>query len=231
MFFIPETVKDFGHAIKTREGEQVMRIQPIQILLLFLAMIITSSVAAAQTTANGQANDPSNDGVATQLRMLRQSVQSLSATLGDIADKLLPLYAKAKDNAAENRNRIGSSLALLIQAEQRAEILRKQLLELLEKETSYRSRLAQIDEDMRPDNIERSLNLYGTTRTAELRDSRRRALENDRRGYESLLNLASQSRMRLEEDVRQADSLVTKLRTRLMPLIEREINEINPDKP
>lgn len=204
-------------------------IQSKQLLFLFTLVIVTTPVAAAQTSDNAVAINASTETVAKQIGMLRQSVQSLDATLGDIADKLLPLYAKAKD--AETQTRIAGSLAVLTQAEQRAETLRKQLLDLLEKETSYRSRLAQIDEDMRPDNIERSLNPYGTTRTAELRDTRRRVLESDRRGYENLLNVASQSRLRLEEDVRQADSLVSKLRERLMPLIEREVNEIDPNKP
>jgi hypothetical protein len=69
----------------------------------------------------------------------------------------------------------------------------------------------------------------GTTRTTELRDTRRRVLENERKGIESLLNLTSQSRIRLEEDVRQADQLVSRLRQRLFPLIEKEIDKINPN--
>jgi hypothetical protein len=107
--------------------------------------------------------------------------------------------------------------------------LRKQLLELIEKDTSYKSRLAQIDEDMRPENIERALSGVGTTRTTELRDVRRRSLEIERRGLESLVNLTTQGRLRLEEDVRQADSLVSRLRQRLLPLIEKEIEAISPD--
>ncbi len=149
--------------------------------------------------------------------MLRQSVQSLDATLNDIADKLIPVFTKAKDAAAEAQGRISSSFTLLTQAEQRAEMLRRQLLELIEKETLYRTRIAQLDEDMRPENVERTLNPYGTTRTAELRDTRRRVLETDRRGYVSLLALTTENRTRLEEEVRQADALVQRLRQRLNP--------------
>jgi len=43
------------------------------------------------------------------------------------------------------------------------------------------------------------------------------------------LNQTTSSRIRLEEDVRQADSLVTKLRQRLLPLIEKEIEKITPN--
>jgi DNA anti-recombination protein RmuC len=196
------------------------------LVFLFLLLPVFSITATAQ---NG--SDTPTDRVANQLGMLRQSVQTLDATLSDISDKFLPLYAKAREAEAQSATRISANFALLTQAEQRAEILRKQLIELIEKETAYRSRIAQLDEDMRPDNIERSLNPYGTTRTAELRESRRRVLESDRRGLESLLMLTSQARLRLEDDVRQADALVARLKQRLMPVINDQIDKINPDKP
>jgi len=153
----------------------------------------------------------------------------LNARLLEIANKALAGDANQSGSANDKQNRISQNLALLTQAEQRAEGLRKQLLELVEKEALYKSRLVQIDEDMRPESIERALNPYGTTRTAEMRDTRRRVLENDRKGYESLLNLTTQSRIRLEDDVKQADFLVSRLRQRVLPSIDKEIEKINPN--
>ncbi|HXT63649.1 MAG TPA: hypothetical protein VN696_11495 [Pyrinomonadaceae bacterium] len=199
--------------------------------LLFSIFVLVVTAAGQTTSKPNPINDGSTEPVATQLGLLRHAVQSLDATLGDISDKFLPLYAKAKEAEAENENRISGRLALLTQAEQRAELLRRQLLELIEKETAYRTRIAQIDEDMRPENIERTLNPYGTTRTAELRDNRRRVLENERKGQENLLNVAASAHMRLEEDVRQADDLVRRLRQKLMPEIDRAIDKINSEKP
>lgn len=191
----------------------------------FVILIVFCVTAAAQTAAN----DAPTERVANQIGMLRQSVQSLDATLGGIAEKFIPLYAKARDEAAENVNRISGNVALLTQAEHRAESLRRLLLELIEKETTYRSRITQLEEDMRPDNVERTLNPYGTTRTVEARDTRRRVLESERRGFESLLSLVAQSRIRLDEDVKQADALVSRLRHRLFPVIERQIEKINQE--
>ena len=204
-----------------------MTVRPIQVSLLFFILLIATTVAAGQTTANTPATGASDD-VAKQIGMLRTSVQSLDATLNDIADKLIPVFTKAKDAAVESQGRISSSFTLLTQAEQRAEMLRRQLLELIEKETLYRTRITQIEEDMRPENVERALNPYGTTRTAELRDTRRRVLETDRRGYVTLLALATEGRTRLEEEVRQADALAQRLRLRLNPLIEKEIDKLTP---
>jgi hypothetical protein len=135
---------------------------------------------------------------------------------------------KSEDKSIETVKKVATGLDLLAHAEERAEVLRKQLIELIEKETAYKSRMTQFDEDLRPENIERSMVGIGGTRTAEMRDTRRRVLENDKRGVDNLLSVTVQSRLRLEEDVRQADQLVTRLRQRLFPLIEREIDKINP---
>ncbi|HEX5704548.1 MAG TPA: hypothetical protein VFX97_15210 [Pyrinomonadaceae bacterium] len=204
-----------------------MRIRLSSIPMLVSLFVLSATVAAGQTTAN-PATGGSSDDVAKQIGMLRTSVQSLDATLNDIADKLIPVFNKAKDVAAEAQGRISSSFTLLVQAEQRAEMLRRHLLELIEKETLYRTRIAQLDEDARPENVERTLNPYGTTRTTELRDTRRRVLETDRRGYVALLALTTENRTRLDEEVRQADGLVQRLRQRLNPLIEREIDKLTP---
>ena len=98
---------------------------------------------------------------------------------------------------------------------------------MLEKEAPLKGRLIQIEDDMRPESIERAKNLVGSTRTTELRETRRRVLESDRKGIESLLNQTAHSRARIEDDVRQADSLVSRLRQRLLPLIESEIEKIS----
>lgn len=206
----------------------MVTIRVSQLSLLLTVFVLGIPAVAGQTPANVAPTDTSSDEVAKQIGMLRTSVQSLDATLNDIADKLIPVFNKAKDAAAEARGRISSSFTLLVQAEQRAEMLRRNLLELIEKETLYRTRITQIDEDMRPENVERTLNPYGTTRTTELRDTRRRVLETDRRGHVALLALTTENRTRLDEEVRQADGLVQRLRQRLNPLIEREIDKLTP---
>ena len=216
-----------------------MRVRFFSILIcglaLFGAQSFAQSVRQGTSTPQGQEqlaslppNSNSMEAVASEIDLLRKSVQTLSTRLREISDKLAP-EAKENDNSNDKVRRISANIELLARTEERAGILRKQLLELIEKETSSRSRLAQLDEDIRPENIERALSGIGTTRTVELRETRRRVLENERKGLESLLNQTTSSRSRLEEDVRQADSLVTKLRQRLMPLIEREIEKINPN--
>jgi len=201
-----------------------MKVRLIGVLILLSMLVVATAKATAQT-----AGGPSDSAeVAKQIEMLRQSVQALDATLNEIGNKMLSAPAKPKDPAADSQSRISNGFALLAQAEQRAEGLRRQLLELIEKETLYRTRITQLEEDMRPENVERSLSTYGTTRTAEIRDTRRRVLETERRGYQNLLTITIDSRARLEEEVRQADALAQNLRRRMNPLLEKEIEKLSP---
>ena len=175
------------------------------------------------------------DPVANEISLLRKSLQTLNTRLREISEKMFGADAKPgerpDDKGDERLKRIALNLDLLSRTEQRAEVMRRQLIELTEKETAYKNRLVQIDEDMRPDSIDRSVMLVGSigsTRTSDLRETRRRVLDNERKGVESLYNQTAASRARLEEDVRQADALVGRLRQRLLPLIEKEVDKINP---
>jgi hypothetical protein len=180
----------------------------------------------------------SPDAVANEIALLRKAVVSLSARLREVGEKLFeagatgapsPGKGEAGGAAAGRQGPLAQSIQILTLAEQRAEVMRRQLLEMIERETAYRNRLAQLDEEMRPESIDRNLTLVGTTRsTTDLRDARRRVLDNERKGAENLLNQTSSSRARLEEDLRQADLMVSRIRQKLLPLIDREIDKLNP---
>jgi len=205
---------------------------PIYLCVLAVAVVLATfqSVSAqSNSPANVPATTGSGDSVASELGLLRKSLQTLNSRLQAISEELLAPDKQSENESKESLKKISSNFDLLTRAEERAEVLRKQLIELIEKETAFKMRSTQLDEDMRPENIERAMATVGTTRTAELRETRRRVLENEKRGVESLLSLTTQSRLRLEEDVRQADQLVAKLRQRLFPLIDKEIEKINPN--
>lgn len=194
-----------------------------------MALALFSPALFAQEPTSLPGNKNSLEAVANEIDLVRKSLQTLNARLREISEKL-PSGGSVGSSPSEDKQRqLASNLDLLSRAEDRAGVLRKQLLELIEKDTSYKSRLAQLDEDSRPENVERVLSGVGTTRTPELRDSRRRSLEIERRGLESLVLITGQTRPRLEEDLRQALAIVTRLRQRLLPLVEKEIDKISPN--
>lgn len=166
--------------------------------------------------------------LALEIGQLRKSLQTLNVRLREIRETLTAPNSQTNTESNIKQNRTLLNFEILSRAEQRAEILRKQLIELTEKENTVKVRLIQTEEDARPENIERSLNTIGSTRAPELRENRRRILETTRTGLQNLQNQIYQNRQRLEEDVRQADLLVETLRKIVFPAIQREIQNTVP---
>ena len=83
--------------------------------------------------------------------------------------------------------------------------LKTQLIDVQAKEEGLRSRLQQLDESIKPENIERSLAGIGSTRPEELRESRRRQLTIERDGVLAQLKTVETSRQRLETALANAE--------------------------
>jgi hypothetical protein len=92
-------------------------------------------------------------------------------------------------------------------AAESAEKLKMQLLDVQAHENDLRVRLAELDEAIKPENIERSLAGIGSTRPEELRESRRRQLQIQRDGVQAQLQTLEASRVRLEAAVANAEAL------------------------
>lgn len=86
------------------------------------------------------------------------------------------------------------------------EKLRSQLADVQAKEAELQARERQLDEDLRPENIERSLAGVGTTRPEELREQRRRQLDSEKGRVRAQLDQLAQSRTRLEAAIATADA-------------------------
>ena len=83
-------------------------------------------------------------------------------------------------------------------AQERAANLRAQLIEAQARQAELQTRLQQLEEDLKPENIERSLAGVGSVHPEELREARRRQLEIEKRGVQSQLDVLAASRSRLE---------------------------------
>lgn len=91
-------------------------------------------------------------------------------------------------------------------AQQSVESLRSQLQDVEAKQAALETRARQLDEEMRPENIERSLALTGSTRPEELRAQRRQQLEKEKAGVQAQLDQLATSRARLQAALTAAET-------------------------
>jgi chromosome segregation ATPase len=98
------------------------------------------------------------------------------------------------------------SAAAAAQNLKRAEELRSQLRDIETQEAALRTRLQQLDESLKPENIERSLALNGSTRPEEVREQRCRQLEGERKSAQAQLDQLAASRARIENSILRAET-------------------------
>src|SRR5712691_2651002 len=91
-------------------------------------------------------------------------------------------------------------------AQNRAASLRAQLVETQARQAELQTRLQQLEDDLKPENIEHSLAGVGSTHPEELREARRRRLEIEQKGVQSQLEILATSRARLEAAIASADA-------------------------
>ncbi len=84
--------------------------------------------------------------------------------------------------------------------------LRIRLIEVQTSEAERHARLNELEEALRPENIERSVNGFGSTRPEELRAQRSRELTIERDLVRRQLDLLATSRVRLEAAIQAADN-------------------------
>lgn len=91
-------------------------------------------------------------------------------------------------------------------AQEKAASLRAQLSDVETKQAELQTRLQNLEEQLKPENIEKNLAGVGSTKPEDLREQRRRQLEIERNGVQKQLDLLNTSHSRLETAIAQADA-------------------------
>jgi hypothetical protein len=92
---------------------------------------------------------------------------------------------------------------------------------MIEKESTVKTRLEQIENDSRPEMIDRSAAFAGSLRPEEIREARRKNMASEKQNLQNLLTEIQNSRASLETNLQKSDVLVEKLRFKL----EKDIDD------
>ena len=164
-------------------------------------------------------DDPTKEGEQVQGRKPKAAVtestdeEKTHQTISDLSKQVDRLNNKLSQMQEDDRYQM--DMERLTRAEQRAEQLRSQLMDVQSKIADFEAKLEQIDYALRPENIDNSTAGYGSTRPEALRDARKKQLESERTRVQAQLKLAETSKSRLETAVSNADSEVDLLRAKL----------------
>lgn len=117
---------------------------------------------------------------------------------------------------SENQRPNQTDAEMLARAENRADALRDQLVNLQMREIELQARLDELEYRMKPEAIQQTLAFVGSVRPMdELRSNLRVRLEREKNRINTQLDLLEATRVKLEAAIRDADAECERLRQRL----------------
>ncbi len=183
-----------------------VRIFKLFVWAVFLCVVMSGPAVIAQETARDQPAPSTTSAKDDEIEKLRKLVSQLSAEVGRLRAEVAKL---------EKYQQIDYLRAQLMKEEQRSETLQRELSDIAAKETPLQKRLDEIELQLRPDRIERSLAGVGSTRPEETREALRTQLSNEKRRIQIQLDQFNLNRRRLQSSISTAEASITVLRQRL----------------
>ena len=171
-------------------------------------IISTADQGTTETDQTTEAAPPKKSNTPTKPASeadMQQTIKQLSNQVDRLNDKLTEMQQNARTLIDMER---------LTRAEQRAESLRAQQVEVESKLADAQAKIEQIEYQLRPESIERASG-YGTVHPEEAREARRRQLENERSRVLAQIKILETSRTRLEASLATADAEVDSLRRKI----------------
>jgi chromosome segregation ATPase len=187
--------------------------------------VITNPDIAAPTEANGDIKiistadqtstegEASSDSVQTKKTAADNSSEDVKQSITNLSNQVNRLNDKLSEMHDDERYQL--DMERLTRAEQRAEQVRSQLIDTQSKIADIESKLEDVEYALKPENIERVTTGMGTLRPEEVRESRKRQLENERSRLQAQLKILENGKSRLEVSSGNADAEVDNLRAKL----------------
>jgi chromosome segregation ATPase len=173
-----------------------------------------------------QLSDAATTGATSE--SFQEKIDQFNARIKEMNSRLGSLESSRRGELDEKQRKLLLNLEILSRAEQRAETLREKLFSLTEKENSLKSDLEQIEYESQDEVLNRGIAVMGSMRPEELREQRRRSLQNKKTNMNNLLQQIQTTKRALEDNVVKADQLVEKLRVKLETDIDNALNDIEP---
>jgi chromosome segregation ATPase len=165
-----------------------------------------SNSNGSESSATQNANANSNSAQSEDPESMKRTIRTLSNQVDKLGDKLSEMQASQQSTA---------DLERLSRAEQRSSQLRTELRDVQSKRGDLEGHLEQVENDLKPENIERAVAGYGTTRPEQLREQRKKALENDRTRTRQQIDQLTASESRIQQAIATQDVEIDRLQKKL----------------
>ena len=180
-------------------------------LVVFLFSLLPASVLAQQAaqapqTPTDKPNPEASSTPCPDVEPLRKNITQLNIELQRLKKRVAELEKERLANSIQEQ---------LEKEEQRGEALQLHLLEITQKEEPIQTRLDQINQQLRPETIERTMAGVGSLHPENLRDDVKTRLNTEKTRLLTQLELLRQDRTRTRSSLATTDAAIQRLRIKL----------------
>jgi predicted metal-dependent hydrolase len=173
------------------------------------------------STADDQSQtDASRTGNTRRTTSTSPDADASNRAVKQLSNELTQLNKKVDD--MEKQRRTDLLQERLTRAEQRVEALQTQMTDVMEKQANLQARVEQLDELMKPENLDRQLATSGTFRPDEAREALRHQYDNEKKRVNSQLDVQNTRRQQLEKSLSDATQLADRMRSELDDALRHE---------
>src|SRR5215831_16818818 len=181
-----------------------------------------SNSSENSTSENANVNANANSAQSEDPESMKRTIRTLSNQVDKLNDKL---------NDMQGSQQSMVDLERLSRAEQRSSQLRSEQRDVESKKADLEMHLEQVENDLKPENIERAVAGYGTTRPEELRAARQKQLENDRTRTRQQIDQLAASETRIQQAIAISDIEVDRLQKKLEAADKAAIQNAQTNSP
>lgn len=158
--------------------------------------------------------------ISTEISKITKSVDDLNKKLGNFAETF---SSNQGLRLSDKQQRFLFAFEMLNRGESRLHTLEILRVQLSERGVLTKSKIAAVEEQLRSENIERTL--AGALNAEEVRVKRRRDLQNQQTDLQNLLSEIENSISEAENEITQTKQFLRRLRQQLFPAVIDELND------
>lgn len=193
------------------------------LFVLFLSITGVSQTAVPQPSrqSNVRSADPI-ENISNDVSRTARAVESLSRTWAEFTKSFSTNQGLQLDEKQRN-------LLLALEVLNRFEVslanMQKLRFDLTERQTNATTRIAQLNDDLLPESIDRWVSLRGTTDAESIRTIRRQTLTRQLREWQTLLGQITRELDNTLDDIRRTEFQVKNLRNRIFGELSSQLGD------
>lgn len=196
----------------------------MKFIIAIFSTVLLSSIAmhgqAPQSAPMYNANDPLTM-ISNDVNRTAKAVESLARSWGEFTKTFSSNQGLLLD---DQQRKLILALEVLNRLEVSMANMQKLRLDLTERQSNFRTRLASVADDLQPQSIDRYVALRGTTDAEGLRTARRQTLEREYRDQTLLLQQIGRELASTDQEIRRLELQLRSLRNQIFGEAERQLS-------